>query len=85
MACTSFFYYSFMRGYHEYKSIWDASLGEILHCSHEVDNPNDDHAVAVIRRGVTVDRVPRYVSRSFALFLQRGGIRLLVIYTVVHF
>ena len=74
-----------MREYHEYISIWDASAGEILHCNHEVDNPNDDHAVAVIRRGVTVDHMLRYVSQGFSLFLQRGGIRLLVIYTVVHF
>ena len=51
MVHTSFIYDRCVRGYHELLdiSIWDASVGEILHCSCEVDNPNDDHAVAVIR------------------------------------
>ena len=48
-------------------------MGEILHCSRKVDNPNDDHAVAVIRRGVTVGHMPRYVLRGFSLFLQLRG------------
>ena len=73
MVRASFIYDSCVRGYHEYKSIWDASVGEILHCSREVDNPNDDHAVTVSRRGVTVGHVPRYVSRGFSLFIHLGG------------
>ena len=73
MACVSFIYDSCIRGYHEYKSIWDASVGGVLCCSREIDNPHDDHAVTVIRRGVTVGHVPRYVSRGFSLFLQLGG------------
>ena len=72
MAHASFINGSCVRGYHEYKGIWDASVREILHCNREVDNPNDDHAVAVIRRGVTVGHVPRYVSQGFSLFLQLG-------------
>ena len=39
MACTSFICESCMRGYHDYNikvAIWDASVGEILHCSCEV-------------------------------------------------
>ena len=48
-------------------------MGEILHCSREVDNPNDDHAVTVSRRGDTVGHVPRYVSRGFSLFIHLGG------------
>ena len=73
MARVSFIYDSCIRGYHEYKSIWDASVGGVLCCSREIDNPHDDHAVTVIRRGVTVGHVPRYVSRGFSLFLQLGG------------
>ena len=73
MAHSSFIYDSCIRGYHEYKSIWDASVGEVLHCSGEIDNPHDDQAVSVIHRGVTVGHVPRYVSRGFSLFLQLGG------------
>ena len=44
------------------KSIWDASVGEVLHGSGEIDNPHDDQAVSVRHRGVTVGHVPRYVS-----------------------
>ena len=73
MARTSFIYDSCVRGYHEYKSIWDSSVGEILHCSRKVDNPNDDHEVAVIHRGVTVGHVPRYVLQGTSLFIQLGG------------
>ena len=73
MACASFVYDGCVRGYHEYKSIWDASLGEILHCNCKVDNPYDEQAVTVIRSGVTIGHVPRYVSRDFSLFLQLGG------------
>ena len=82
MARASFIYDSCVRGYHEYKSIWDASVEESLHCSREVDNPNDDHVVTVIRRGVTVGYVPRYVSRGFSLFIQlRGNITATVVST----
>ena len=42
MARASFTYDSCIRGYHEYKSIGDASVGEILHCNHKPDNPYDD-------------------------------------------
>ena len=74
MAHSSFICDSYIRGYHEYKSIWDASVGEVLHCSGEIiDNPHDDQAVSIIHRGVTVGHVPRYVSRGFSLFLQLGG------------
>ena len=73
MAHSSFIYDSCIRGYHEYKSIRDVSVGEVLHCSGEIDNPHDDQTVSVIRRGVTVGHVPRYVSRGFSLFLQLGG------------
>ena len=48
-------------------------MREILHCSREVDNPNDDHVVTVIRTVVIVDHVPRYVSQGFSLFILLGG------------
>ena len=73
MVRTNFIYDICIQGYHESKSIWDASVGEILHCSREVDNPNDDHAVTVICTGITVGHVPKYVSRGFSLFIQLGG------------
>ena len=48
-------------------------MGKVLHCSGEIDNPHNDQAVSVIRRGVTVGRVPRYAPRGFSLFLRLGG------------
>ena len=48
-------------------------MGKVLHCSGELDNPHDDQAVSIIRRGATIGHVPRYVSRGFLLFLQLGG------------
>ena len=82
MAHLSFIYDSCIQGYHEYKSIWDASVGEVLHYSGEIDNPHDDQAVSVILRGVTVGHVPRYVSQGFSLFLQlRGSITATVVST----
>ena len=74
MAHPSFMHDSCIRGYHEYKSIWDASVGEILHCSREADNHYDDQAVTVIRSGVTVGHVPRYVSRGFACNLHGSSL-----------
>ena len=73
MAHSSLIYDSCIQGYHEYKSIWDASVGEVLHCISELYNPYDDQAVLVARRKVTVGHMPRYVSRGFLLLLQLGG------------
>ena len=48
-----------VRGYHVYKTIWDADIGEELHCQRETGNPRDPFAVAVIRGSVTVGHVPK--------------------------
>jgi len=72
-SSDSFEYHSCIRGYHEYKSIWDASIGEVVNCSREPDNVHDDNAVSVVRRGIIVGHVPRYLSRGFSLFLEMGG------------
>ena len=64
MVCVSFIYDSCIQGYHGYKSIWDASVGEILHCYHEADSFYNDQSVTGICSGVTVGHVPRYVSQG---------------------
>ena len=69
MAHASFIYDSCIRGYHKYKSIGDASVGDILCCSCKIDNPYNDYVVTVIQREVTVDHIPRYMSQGFSLFL----------------
>ena len=43
-----------MRGYHIYKDIWEASIGEELPCQREGGNHADPFAVAIVKRGVTV-------------------------------
>ena len=62
-----------VRGYHVYKTIWDADIGEELHCQRETGNPRDPFAVAVIRASVTVGHVPKKISSICSVFLRRGG------------
>ena len=38
-----------MRGYHIYKDIWEANVGEELPCQRESGNHADPFAVAVVR------------------------------------
>ena len=61
------------RGYHQYKDIWDAQLGEELECQRENSNPHDIFAVAVLKSGVVVGHVPKKISSICSLFLRRGG------------
>ena len=65
-----------IRGYHQYKEIWNAVLGEQLQCQRETDNSHDIFAVAVVRSGVVVGHVPRKISSVCSLFLRRGGVYL---------
>ena len=64
---------SCVRGYHIYKDIWDATIGEELQCARESDNSNDRYAVAVRKNDAVVGHVPRTISRVCALFLERNG------------
>ena len=43
-----------VRGYHVYKDVWSAALGEQLSCQREPTNTSDPFAVAVVRSLVTV-------------------------------
>ena len=38
-----------MRGYHVYKDIWEANVGEELECVRERRNEKDRYAVAVVK------------------------------------
>ena len=49
---------SVIRGYHIYKDIWPAPIGEILSCERESFNPSDPYAVATLHGGVVVGHVP---------------------------
>ena len=64
---------SCVRGYHIYKEIWTATIGEELVCQRGPRNINDRYAVRVLKSGVTVGHIPRRLSKIASLFLRRGG------------
>ena len=41
---------SCVRGYHVYKDLWEAVVGERLECQREHDNPSDTYAVECRKR-----------------------------------
>ena len=54
-----------VRGYHIYKDVWEAALGQLLPCQREPGNIHDPYAVAVVETGVVtriVGHVPRAIS-----------------------
>ena len=62
-----------VRGYHVYKVIWAAAIGEEVECRREPTNFHDRYAVAVIKDGNTIGHLPRKLSKICSLFLKRGG------------
>ena len=58
-ASESFVYDRCIHGYHEYKSIWNASVGEVLECSRKLNNAHDENTARVAHRRVTVGHIPR--------------------------
>jgi hypothetical protein len=49
---------SCVRGYHEYKSIWNPAIGQEFRCVRERGNQKDRYAVAVIDAGIVVGHLP---------------------------
>ena len=62
-----------VRGFHVYREIWEASEGEVLPCTREVNNLHYPFSVAVKKDSIIVGHVPRKVSAICSLFLKRGG------------
>ena len=62
-----------VRGYHVYKDIWDAVVGDELQCIRETSNRHDPFAVAVVKNMIVVGHVPRKLSAMCSLFLRRNG------------
>ena len=58
---------SCVRGYHIYRELWDAVVGE------ERGNVTDMYAVAVIKDCTIVGHLPRKISRICSLFIRRRG------------
>ena len=61
-----------VRGYHTYKDIWEASLGEELPCQRETDNLHDRFVVAVLKDACVVGHLPRNISSVSSIFIRRG-------------
>ena len=65
---------SMVRGYHEYRSVWSAVVGEEFQCRIELSNSYDLFAIAVCKSdGVIVGHVPQRISSIFSSFLRQGG------------
>ena len=62
-----------VRGYHVYRAVWEAAVGQVLPCQQERSNTHDPYAVAVVDRGVIVGHVPRGISSVCYLFINRKG------------
>ena len=64
---------SCVRGYHVYKEIWEAVVGERLISERELENQMDRNAVAIKNDGKILGLVPRKMSKICSLFFRRGG------------
>ena len=63
---------SMVRGYHQYRSIWNAIDGEELPYRVELSNPHDLFAVAVCKSEIVVGHIPKKISSICSSFLRRG-------------
>ena len=69
----SFSIESVIRGYHEYKDVWVAVVGEELLYTREPTNREDRFAVAVTKDSNIVGHKPRKISALYSLFLRQSG------------
>ena len=70
---SSFLVESVVRGYHVYKDIWDAVVGQEFPCKPEDGNRVDPFAVAVVRGDTVIGHVQRKISSICSLYLRRDG------------
>ena len=63
-----------VRGYHVYKEVWSATVGQILPCQQERGNVHDPYSVAIVDENTVVGHVPRAISAVCSLFLRRNGV-----------
>lgn len=69
---------SCVRGYHVYKSIWTAEIGETLVTKPEFGNSHDPYALAVVdNNNIIVGHLPRNIAALCHLFL-RGNETIIV-------
>lgn len=70
-----------IRGYHQYKEMWEAAIGEHLCCIREPTNAIDRYAVAVVRSGVVVGHLPKKISRVLLDFFEARST--IILYCIV--
>ena len=62
-----------VRGYHYYKTYWNAVCNQTRYCSHEVGNPSDLFAIKMCKDdGEIVGHLPMEISRITKFLLVRG-------------
>ena len=64
---------SMIRGYHIFRTIWDAVIGKSLQCVQEVGNVEDRYAVAIQRGDTVVGHLPQKISTLCSLFIKHGS------------
>ena len=70
---------TFLRGYHEYMSVWMPQIGDnSLFCRRELSNEYDEYAVAIVaidhfKRKEFVGHVPLFLSKTLNKFLRLPG------------
>ena len=67
---SSFSVESTVRGYHVYKVILDAVVGEEFPCKREDGNRVDPFTVTVVRGDTVIGHVPRKISSICSLYLR---------------
>ena len=70
-AMEKFFERNCIRGYHIYKKVWAATVGEALVCEREPKNPSDRYTVAVKNKRTIKEHLPRKLSHVCSLFCDR--------------
>ena len=61
------------RGFHVYRRVWNARVGERLQAKQEDSNNEDRYAVALTKDNLTVGHVPQEQSSILWYFLSHGG------------
>ena len=66
-------------GYHVYRIIWDAAIGEDWMCEREPSNEHNRYAIAIKKDGVIAKVITNHWPltlkdlRSYSVFLRRGS------------
>ena len=73
LVTTNFDVDLFVKGYHEYKSIWTPKIGEIVSTEREPGNVMDKYAVCVKKENEIVEKNGKFAKTVF--FLRAGMVR----------